>query len=430
MIWSFRILILSLFYLCSSTYGLCYTISIGHTPQSPKTRTFLIITDLSGSGPDILVSFYDNTGRMISKVSKLLPPNGKIQIWVESDGRKTKNIIVDSPSHQIAGEYWQIYENGRIIVLPLQPSSDEKRYFINSLQSLISSTCMLVISDPSGSGSIIHVEIFNKDGDIIKSLDPITLKPYGVLILELKDHIPPGESGKIFVRSLRGSISLHCRCLYNNNISAFPAPSPYNELLIDKFSTSGRMKSKLLIMDTNNEGPTVRIQLVSEKGLSTLNKILHPNGITTIELSDYAKDIEDGIIKINSSSKVTASYFEKDQHGIYVYPATREFGKILFMGYFLPNNDIQSIIRLLNFGQKATKVELFFYTDDGKKIGGKEIPLKPNRPFEKSMKDYFGNINSGTVIIKCSDASVLAVSNIVSLKNNKHLGKIYAQVIR
>ncbi len=419
------VLLLLLASLYLSDFAWCYTISVGHFSPSSNTFTYLLITDLSGSGPSVDISFYDDSGRLISASSKLLPPNGKIRLPVDARLRKAGNIVVESPNEQIIGEYWQFYENGSVIVIPLQPSTDQKRYFVNGYRFQPCNSGLLVVSDPYGSGPIVQMEFYNKAGKLVDTTSN-TLRPHGVLIHELGSNIPWDDLGKISIKSLRGSIVHHCRYLCGNNVAlAVSARPPAKELLVSKFSAikTANWKGSLMIIDTTGEGPAVEIQLLSEKK-SKLSKLLPPNGSIMIDISDYAGDIKEGSIQISGSAAIIANYWERNQQGIINIPAIGRFGSVLAISRFLPSKNVQDSLSLLNFGQVSVKVEVQFYTEEGKKLGSKEILLKPYKYFEEPMVRFFGDINLGTVVVRCPNSNVSASS---SIGNNQFMGTVISE---
>ena len=81
-----------------------YTLSVSHLPQLQKGQAFLLITDLSGIGPSIDVSFYDELGKEVSVVRKLLLPKGKIQISIGDHLKSSGSIVVESSSKMIFAE--------------------------------------------------------------------------------------------------------------------------------------------------------------------------------------------------------------------------------------------------------------------------------------------------------------------------------------
>ena len=426
------VLLLFLVSLFFTDIAYCYTLSIGHFSPSSNTFTSLVITDLSGLGPSVDISFHEDSGRLVSTSSKLLPPNGKIRLPVETYLRKAGNIIVNSHSEDIVGEYWQFYENGSVIVIPLQSSTEEKQHFVNGFRFHTCSSGLLVISDPYGSGPTVQMEFYDRAGNLVNTVSN-KLRPYGVLISELSNYIHWHDLGKVSVKSLRGSIVLHCRYLCgNNNISAFPARFPAHELLISDFSAfkTAKGRSILVITDISGRGPNNRIQFISKQGISKLNKLLPPNGSIIIDISDYVDNVEKGVIQINSSAEVVADYWERNQQGVLNNRAIGNFGNNLLISCFSPSKNVQNLLSLLNFGQVSVKVELQFYNDEGKKLGSKGIVLKPYKHYEEPIDRYFGNMNLGTVIIKCPNNNVLASSKILSLEDNRLMGKVYAQMVR
>jgi hypothetical protein len=59
----FACFLMILITLCIVSSVESYTLSVSHLPQLQKGRAFLLMTDLSGTGPSIDVSFYDESGQ-------------------------------------------------------------------------------------------------------------------------------------------------------------------------------------------------------------------------------------------------------------------------------------------------------------------------------------------------------------------------------
>jgi hypothetical protein len=423
----------------------CYTLSVSHLPASRNGSTFLLITDLSGLGPDVEISFYGDMGREVpaSPVRKLLPRNGKIQIDVEDYLLSTAGtIVLESSNEQIAGEYWQMQENGAMFMVPLQSAGEEARYFVNCSRFPPCGPSFLVFSDPYGSGPEVQMEFYSRTGDLEKIARKLLL-PHGTLAFEV-EYAPWGSLlGKASIRSFGGSIVLHYRHLYGNGeVIASPARLPGRDLLIDEFSTGRGITSNLMITDVSSEGPAIKIRFLNDSGMEidSLEKLLPINGTVLIDPADYVGDDVSGVIKIGSGSEVIADYWEKNSQTILNIPALNapaidhEPGSVLFISHFSPLDNTQDLLSILNVGQERAEVEIQFYGNDGKRParkGLRTLTLKPYEPFEELMGHYFDGARSGTakIIVKNANARLVVTSDIFDLKNSRHLGRAYAQVI-
>ncbi len=179
-------------------------------PSLQKGDSYIIITDFSGLGPAVKISFYDENGHQVSVINKLLPPQGKIQANIKDYLKSPGTIVVDCPVDQIVGEYWQIDKNGLTFMLPLQHSIKEERYLINCIHFPSCEQNFIVISDPGGSGPMVQMEFYGRSGELIKVARKL-LRPYGMLIQKSSDYAPKDVLGKVSVRSFGGSIVVHSR---------------------------------------------------------------------------------------------------------------------------------------------------------------------------------------------------------------------------
>jgi hypothetical protein len=449
---------LIIFHLFLSTCATCYTLSVGHLPPPHDGSTFLLITDLSGLGPAVEINFYDDVGRAVSTSRKLLPPRGKIQINVENYLQIAGTIVLESSNEQIVGEYWQVHCRGgakplpySMFMLPLQPPVGEGfgpshtgRYFVNCFQLPPCSSSLLVLSDPYGSGPLVQMEFYNRTGELIRIARKL-LRPHGTSAFNVNDYAPWDVLGKVSIRSLvGGSIVLHYRQLCDNNaVLAVPAHLPARDLLIDEFSIGREITSKLIITDASAEGPAAEIQFLSDSGevLSKLEKLLPPNGTVLIDPADYIDDTANGVIKISSGAEIIADYWEKNPQTVLHTPAVHKTGSDLFISHFslLPayaGIDTQDLLSLLNIGQEPVKAEIQFYNSNGEELDSKKLVLEPYKQVDELITHYFDIEEgatlspTGTIIVSSSNASLVATSHIFDLKNSRHLGKAYAQVIR
>jgi hypothetical protein len=424
--------------LSSSSAARC-TLSVGHLPLPANGRTFLLITDLSGSGPDVEISFYNDVGHKVSSAHKLLPPNGKAQIRVENHLKRIAGtIVLESSSDQIVGEYWQIYESGAIFMLPLQSPDEAGRYFVNCFRFPSCGSNLLILSDPCGSGPEVQMEFYSRTGELIRVARKL-LRPYGTLAFEVNDYVPWDILGKVSVRSFRGSIVLHHRLLCGNSVGAkaiaiaVPARLPARELLIDEFSTGAEIASNLVIADSSAEGPATTIQFRSDDGAVRyeLEKLLPPNGVLLIDPADYVSGVAGGTIKIIGEAGIIADYWERNPQTILDTPAVEcKPGSAFSISYFSPFEDTQNLLSLLNVGREPAKLEIQFYSNDGKEIASKELSLEPYKQVDELMDRYFDAGHTGTIIIESTNASLVITSHIFDLKNSRHLGKAHAQVVR
>ena len=439
---------LMIFHLFLSTCAISYTLSVGHLPPLRNGRTFLLITDLSGLGPAVEINFYDDAGRRVSTSRKLLPPNGKIQIDVENYLQIAGVIVLESSNEQIVGEYWQIHENEAMFMLPLQSPVMEgftpSRYFVNCFRLPPCGSNLLVLSDPHGSGPLVQMEFYSRMGELIRAPRKL-LRPHGTSVFEVNDYAPWDILGKASIRSLvGGSIVLHYRQLCDNNavLRLVPARLPARELLIDEFSTGRGITSNLVITDASAEGPAVEIQFLNKSGvvLSKLEKLLPPNGTMLINIADYIGDVTNGMIKISGRAGIIADYQERNPQTILDTPAvpllTSQPGSALFISHFSPFDNTQDLLSLLNASAKPIRVEIQVYRDDGEKIDSKKLTLGPYEQVDELMARYFdvgeglNPARMGTIIVSRPNASLVVTSHIFDLKNSRHLGKTYAQVIR
>ena len=426
------LLVFCLFGLSSSAVG--YMLSIGHFPPLRNGRTVLLITDLSGSGPAVSISFYDELGREIpaSPVHKLLPPRGKIQVDVENYLQTIGTIVLESGNARIMGEYWQINEDGAVFMLPFQRPGVEGRYFVNCFRFPSCNHHYLVLSDPSGSGPLVQMEFYSTEGELIKVASKL-LRPHGTLAFEVNVHVPWDMLGKVSVRSFGGSIVFHYRQLCGSEtVLAVPARLPARELILDEFSNDSGIAGGLVIADASAEGPAVKVQFRDSDGvvLYEREKLLSPNGVVQIEPVDYVNDIHRGTISISSEAKIIADYWERDPQTVLGTFAVEQAGRGLFVSHFSPFDGIQNLLSLLNVGEKPVNVEVQFYASNGRELLVEKIFLEPYKRVDKLVGSHFDGASTGTIIVECTDASLVVTSHIFDLENGRRLGRVHAQVIR
>jgi hypothetical protein len=422
---------LVILYFCILDSAKGYTLSIGHFPPTRNGHTFLLVTDLSGLGPIVDITFYDDSGREVSAAHKLLPPGGKVQMEVEEYIQDTGTIVLESSNEQIIGEYWQLQENGSVFMLPLQSLGEEKRYFVNCSRIPAFNSNVLVLSDPEGSGPFIQMEFYRKSGELIR-VPPKMLRPYGTLVSKVEEYVPWDVLGKVSIRSFSGSVVAHYRQFRKKgSIIAMPARLPDRELLIDRFSVGKGITGNLAITDASGEGPGVEIHFITDDSAFVLEKLLPPNGTMIINPDDYLEsdEFKNGVIKVISGSDIIADYWEENAQSIVYTPANNESGNLLSASYFSPLDDTQNLLSLLNLGQEQINVEIQFYSEEGIKLGGKKLLLEPYKRVDELLDYYFGGKLLGTIILRSSGEGLMATSHIIS-KKGYHLGKTNAQVIK
>lgn len=164
--------------------------------------------------------------------------------------------------------------------------------------------------------------------------------------------------------------------------------------------------------------------------LYSLEKLLPRNGIVLIEPADYV-EANNGVIQISSGGEIIADYWEKNSQTITDTPASdRNGNSAFFISHFSPFDNLQYIFSLLNAGQEPVKAEIQFYSSDGKKFSSKEVSLEPYEQFDNLAERYFDGARLGTIIVRGDNKSLMVTSHIFDLKNNLHLGKARALVIR
>jgi len=431
---SLFVLLLAICLFCLSFSAEGYMLSVGHLPPLRSGRTVLLITDLSGSGPAVNISFRDEAGHEMpsSPIHKLLPPRGKIQIDVENYLQTAGTITLESSNEQIVGEYWQIHGNGTMFMLPFQCPDMETRYFANCFRSPFRSRNYLVFSDPCGSGPLVQMTFYSKTGKLMKSTSKL-LCPYGTLVFEMDAYAQWDTLGKISISSPGGSIVSHYRQLcYDDTVLAVPARLPAEEVHIDDFSAVRSVTGNLIIVDASAEGPVARIQFRNDRGMVLYEReiLLPPNGAASIDPADHINDVFRGTISISSESEIIADYWERNQQAVSGTPAVDVGGSVLFISHFFPLDDVQHLLSLLNTGQESARVEVQFYADNGRKLRTLKLFVERYRRVEEFVEGYFGGACSGTIIIDAPSAGLIVTSQILDVRDHKRLGKTHAQIIR
>ncbi|MDQ1327355.1 MAG: hypothetical protein QG641_635 [Candidatus Poribacteria bacterium] len=414
-----------------------YTLSVSHLPQLQKGRAFLLITDLSGMGPSIDVSFYDESGKAVAVVRKLLLPKGKIQISVGDHLKSSGSIVVESSSKMVFAEYWQVYKNQTVSVLPLQSSDGEERYLLNCFRFPSCEESYIAICDPKGTGPMVQVEFYNKSGELVKITRKM-LRPHGILVFKTGDYAPKDVVGKVSVRSFGGSITLYTIYLCGKKaVFALPASRPYKNFIVEGLSSGKGTTSGIIIVDASSKGTHVNLELLddSNETISSLERSLSANSAILIDLSEFADNIENGTIKINSESEIIANYWEEDLGtGNLMFdtawndpkPSVRYSENVLSTSYLSFQDSAEFIVSILNTGGESVIGEIEIYNSEGERIGTKKIPLEPYKRFKESINHYFGDLRLGTIVVRDPNSSLLVTSSIVNTKNGRLFGKIQA----
>lgn len=88
---------------------------INHFVSDNKVITpYLVITDVEGKGPNVLIKFYDSDGNIMADAKEKVPPFGKLNL---DAGKLVQNrkfngsIQIDAEGGNIVAEYWQFYKN-------------------------------------------------------------------------------------------------------------------------------------------------------------------------------------------------------------------------------------------------------------------------------------------------------------------------------
>ncbi len=429
------ILLYTLYFFLFLNTAECYTISVSHVPLLQKGDSHIIITDFSGLGPAVKISFYDETGREVSVINKLLPPQGKIQANIKDHLKSSGTIIVESPIDQIVGEYWQVDKNGVAFMLPFQHSIKEERYLVNCIHFPSCEQNFIVISDPGGNGPMVQMEFYGRSGELIKVARKL-LRPYGMLIAKSSDYAPKDVLGKVSVRSFGGSIIVHSRYITKKKTTfALPAQVPSREAIFNRFSTGKKKVSTLMIADASGKGTNVNITFLTRKGntIKSISATLPSSGSVTIDLLGLLGEINNGIIKINSEYQIITDYWEDDPDNNYSILdrgyflseiSSVQMLKFLSFSYFQFSSDIDISFLLLNVGDEALRVDFQFYTNDGKRIGNKRVILNPYEFYEQFTRQNFYGLHLGTIVVRDPNPNLIINTNIYDSKNSKFLGRI------
>ncbi|MGQ9608077.1 MAG: hypothetical protein ACUVWN_02135 [bacterium] len=400
-----------------------------------KGESYIIITDFSGLGPSVKISFYDEIGHEVSVINKLIPPQGKIQANIRDYLKSPGTIIVESPVDHIVGEYWQVNKNGTIFMLPFQHSIKEERYLVNCMHFPSCEQNFIVISDSGGSGPMVQMEFYGRTGELIKVTRKL-LRPYGMLIAKSSDYAEKDVLGKVSVRSFGGTITVHSRYITKKKATfALPARVPLREAIINRFSTGKNKVSILMIGDASGKGTDVNIAFLNRKGIiiKNISVTLPSSGSVTINLLELLGEVGNGIIKINSNHKIITDYWEDDPNNnysildrSYLLSELSSVQTIKFssLSYFQLHDNIDISLFLLNIGKEILKIDVQFYTSDGKRVGNKRLVLSPYEFYEQLIRQNFYGLHLGTIVIKEPNPNLIINANIYDSKNNKFLGKI------
>jgi hypothetical protein len=434
-----------LYALCLLTFTLlalpieCYTQSVSHIPQLQKGNSFVLITDLSGNGPSVAVSFYDDSGREVSVINKLLRPNGKLQIIVDEHLKVSGCIVAESQSELVLAEYWQINKDGTLSVMPFQSVSGGERYLINCFRFPFCKETYLVLSDPNGNGPIAQMEFYSKTGELIKIIRKM-LQPHGTLVLKVSDHIDKNMQGKVSVRGFGGGISIYGIHINNKKpILILPTYISSKELIINDVLIDNGFMSDIVVTDASAKGTNIKVSLLDTDGnlLNEIERSLSANSTMPLNIADHFGNIEGGVIKIRGRSEILANYWERNTktgdclvNSAIDNPAMSSISKytenLLSVSYFAFDDNVEFMLYFLNIGNKPVIAELEFYNSEGAKIGSKIISLEPDRSIRESANQFFGKSRLGTIVVKNPNSSLVVTSGIHNINNGRLLGKIYA----
>lgn len=432
------LLILSIISLCFASSVESYTLSISHLPQYHRAEAYLIISDLSGMGPSINVRFYDEFGKEVSTISKLLSPKGKINIEISEHLKSLGSIILESANEMIVAEYWLIYKDKTVSMIPLRPIIGDERYFVNCLKVPMCEETIIAINDPKGNGPMVQIELYNINGELVKIARKM-LRPYGTLTFKLSDYEPKNTTGKVSIRSFGGSICPYLTHIYKKKIlSSFPMFTLSKSFVLNDISIGNEVISNLSIIDISSKENRVLISIFDNKGVKVAEviKSLLPNSAILIDLSEFIDNLSDGIIKIVGDFEIMVDYWETKVKN---YDIRLDSGmksirlpfkdairkeEILLNSYYLYNKNIVFLMTFVNTGSESISVEIEFYSDNGTKLGNKRLNLEPYKVVKEPIGRYFGNIKFGSVITKNLGLNLLATTSILDTKGDNVLGKI------
>jgi len=415
-----------------------YTQSISHIPKLYKGNAFLLVTDLSGMGPSVTIKFHDDYGREVSSINKLLRPKGKLQIAVAEHLDTSGCIVVESSSDLVLAEYWLLNRDQTISIIPLQSVSGNERYFINCFRLPFCQESYITLSDPSGNGPMVQMEFYAKTGELTKIIRKM-LRPYGILMLKVSEHIDRDIQGKVSVRSFSGGISVYGINICNKKpVFALPSNISGRELLISDFTVVNEVTNDLVLADVSAKGTSVKVTMLNENGnlVGETQKSLLPNGTIAMDLMDELGKLDNGTLKVKGASEILADHWERNIKtgdcyfsNAIINPALdkpRFAGSLMSVSYFVPNENIEFVLSILNIGRKPIVAELEFYNSDGEKIGASNISLQPDKSIRKSVKRFFGKSHLGTIIVKNANSNLVITSSIQDINNGRLLGKTYA----
>jgi len=432
------LIIIACFTLLLASSAEPYTQSISHIPKLYKGNAFLLVTDLSGMGPSVAIKFHDDYGREVSSINKLLRPKGKLQIAVDDHLKASGCIAVESSSDLVLAEYVLLNRDQTISIIPLQSVSGNERYFINCFRMPFCQESYITLSDPKGNGPMVQMEFYAKTGELTKIIRKM-LRPYGILILKVSDHIDKDIQGKVSVRSFSGGISVYGVNICNKKpVFALPSNISGRELLIAGSTVASEATNDLVFADVSAKGTNVKVSMLDEYGnlVSEAQKSLLPNGTIAMNLMDELGKLGDGTLKIKGASEILADYWERNIKtgdcffsNAIINPALdkpRFAGNLMSVSYFVPNENIEFVLSILNIGRKPIIAELEFYSLDGEKIGSSKISLQPDKSIKESVNRFFAKSHLGTIIVKDANSSLVITSSIQDINNGRLLGKTYA----
>jgi len=420
-----------------------YTQSVSHVIQSQKIDAIVLITDLSGMGPSIAISFYDISGREVSVINKLLMPKGKLRIIVGNYLKVSGCIVVESDNELVLAEYWQYNKDETFSVMPFQYISEDRRCFINCFRQSFCQETFLTLSDPNGNGPMVQMEFYAKTGELIKIIRKM-INPYGSLIFKVSDHIDKNIQGKVSIRSFGGGISVHGFQIYNKKrVLILPTYETNRELLMTGLAFGGGYTSDIVIADISAKDNNVRISMIDTNGnlISELDRELPANSTILLNAEEFFGNTEGATIRIKSRYEIMADYWERSQkndncfiNSFMANPMqlsspkneSRFSANIIGLSYFIDDDKIEYKVSLFNMGKKPVTVELEFFDIYGKMIGGKKLSIGFEKIVNESINAFFGKNRLGTIIIRNTDSSLITSSRIQNVNNQKLFGKINA----
>lgn len=423
------IMFVFLYFLIFSSSVNCYIFSISHFPPSKKADIFLLITDLSGVGPNVKISFYDDLGIEVSALNKLLPPNGKIQLKLDDYIKKPGTITIESTSKQISGEYWYIPKKGFPSVLNLQSPTESNRYLVNCYNLSFCERTLIVISDPIGNGPMVQMEFYSKTGELIKVARKL-LRPLGLLVIKIDDYAPADVIGKVSVRSFGGGITLHSQILCDKGMVFLMPPSKSSKsLFITGLQTGKKKLMGLIISDATGKAPSVSIKAMNQEGYVVYEQeeSLPSNGTILIEILEFAgSNSEVASIELAGSSEMIATYWESDTNidRVILEPCQKCSSEHIAALSYLPifGSSIAKL-SLLNPNNASINVDIYTYRSDGSKVAGDKFTIGPYKCLDRTVSSHLRDL-PGTIVV--AGSGLVAGLKIVSTKDESLLCKIYA----